>query len=176
MEAAGGSYGLELMVFQVGLQAAGCGKSVEELVLGIIHLIGAEDGAKAAFVKGAVMGYQREAFDQRLNLCPHIGENWGIVGVSTAQAMHLSAPVVIIVGLGLDERVELVHNLPVTDNDHSNGAYRRTIIVGGLEIYSCKISPGLIFLITVKHTLDFCRHLLTKPLWLEHFNILALPE
>jgi len=57
-EAAGGGHGLELMVFQVGLQAAGCCKRVEELVLGIIHLIGAEDGAKAAFVKGAVVGYK----------------------------------------------------------------------------------------------------------------------
>jgi len=83
LEAAGGSYGLELMVFQVGLRAAGCGKRVEELVLGVIHLIGAEDGAKAAFVKGAVVGYQRQAFNKGLNLRPHIGEHWGIVGVST---------------------------------------------------------------------------------------------
>ena len=176
IETACGGNGLELMVFQVGLQAAGCCKGVEELILGIIHLIGAEDCTKATLIKWSVMGNQGQSLNQGFYPCPHVWENGSLLGILTAKAVNLGTPIVIVVRLWMNERVELIHNLSVPNDDHTNRTYRRTIIVGRFKIYSCKISHGLIFLISVTHTLEFRRYFFTKPLRLEHFNILTLPE
>ena len=53
--------------------------------------------------------------------------------------MHLTAPVVVILRLRLDERVETIYHLTSSNNNHADRAHRRTLIVGGFKIYSCKI-------------------------------------
>lgn len=59
--------------------------------------------------------------------------------VFSAQAVYLAAPVVIILRLGLDEGIELIHYLPTSHYYYANRADRRAIVVGRLEIYGCKV-------------------------------------
>ena len=61
-EAAGGGDGLELVVGQTGELAAGDTKGVEELIVGIVHPIDAEDGLEAALVEGSVVGHKGQTF------------------------------------------------------------------------------------------------------------------
>ena len=49
---------------------------------------------------------KRQSFNQRFYLFPHFRENRGSVRIVTTQPMYLTAPLVIIVWLWLDERVE----------------------------------------------------------------------
>ena len=102
-EAAGLGNGLELVVRQGGELATGDTKGVEELVVGIVHPIDAEDGHEATLVEGSVVGHKGQTLNQRLYLCPDLWEYWRIVSIFMAKAMYLTAPVVIIVGLRLDE-------------------------------------------------------------------------
>ena len=59
--------------------------------------------------------------------------------IRVAKAMHLPAPEVIVVRLGLDEGVVLIYNLPAPNNDHPDRANTTALIVGGLKVYCCKI-------------------------------------
>ena len=85
------------------------------------------------------MSHKRKPRYLRLYLLPHFGENRRIVRVYSAKTMHLTAPVVVILRLRFDERVEAIHHLTSSYNNHANRAYRRTLIVGGFKIYSCKV-------------------------------------
>jgi hypothetical protein len=95
--------GVKLVVGQV-LETTTCStQGIVELVVRIIHLIDTEDGFQAAFVKWFVVSYEWKSFNQWFNLPPYLGEYGGFLSILTAQAMYLTAPVVIIVGLWLDE-------------------------------------------------------------------------
>ena len=113
--------------------------SAVEVVVGIVHLIDAEDGFQAALVERLVMCHKRKPRYLRLNLLPYFGEDRRTVCIRSAKTMHLTAPVVVILWLWLDERVETIHHLTSSNNNHANSAYRRTLIIGGFKIYSCKI-------------------------------------
>ena len=63
------------------------------------------------------MGYEWQAFYQRLYLRPYFGEYWCVLSVFLAETMHLRTPIIIIVRLWLDERVERIHYLAITHND-----------------------------------------------------------
>lgn len=100
-ETAGGGYGLELMVHEMGKFAAGGAEGVVELVVGVVHLIGAEDRFQAGFVEPFVVGDERKEgpsgsggflvgeAEQGLYLCPYLREDRGFLGVLTAEAMNL---------------------------------------------------------------------------------------
>ena len=110
-----------------------------EVVVGIVHLIDTEDGFQAALVERLVMRHKRKPRYLRLYLLPHFGEDRRIVCVCSAKAMHLTTPVIVILWLWLDERVETIYHLTSSNNNHADRAHRRTLIVGGFKIYSCKI-------------------------------------
>ena len=54
--------------------------------------------------------------------------------------MHLTAPVVVIVGLWLDEGVEGIYYLAITHYDDTYRANRTTLIVGRFKIYGSEVS------------------------------------
>lgn len=80
---------------------ARCYASAVKLIVGVVHLIDAECGFKAALVECLVVRYQWQALDQRLNLRPHIGENRGILGVGGAKAVDLTASEAVVFRLRL---------------------------------------------------------------------------
>ena len=143
--AAGGGDGVELVVGQMGKAAAGSDAGAVELVVGVVHLVATEDGLQATFVEGFVVGHEGQAFDERFYLCPYFGEYGGFLGVLMGETMHLTAPVVIVVRLRLDEGVEGIDNLAVPHDNHSHGADARPLVVSSLKVYCCKaIHIGLV--------------------------------
>lgn len=117
-------YSLELVVGQITQFAAGGAERIIEPVIRVIHLIDAEHGFQAAFIKRAVVGHKRKSLYERLYLCPDLREHRRIISIGTAQTVDLLAPVVVVVGLRLDKRVERIRNLTVTHNDYAYRAHR----------------------------------------------------
>ena len=148
-EAAGLGDGLELVVRQGGKLATGDTKRVEELIVGIVHPIDAEDGLEAALVEGSVVGHKGQTLYQRLYLCPDFREDGGIFCVFPAKAMNLRTPVVVVVRLGLNEGVEGIDYLAVPNDNDTNRADAAALVVGGLKINCCKI-----FHLPFNHLLD----------------------
>ena len=68
------------------------------------------------------MGYERKAGYLGLYQLPNFGEDRCILGIISTKAMHLAAPVVVVFWFGLDERVELVHNLTTPHYDDAHRA------------------------------------------------------
>ena len=67
--------------------------------------------------------------------------------------MHLTAPIIIIVRLGLDQGVEPVNNLTIPDDDYAHGADAGPLIIGSLEVYSSKVLD-----ISCKDTKKLCKN------------------
>ena len=65
------------------------------------------------------MCHKGKAINQRLYLFPHLRKYRCIFCVLTSQTMHLAAPIIIIVGFWLNQRVELIHNLTITHYHHT---------------------------------------------------------
>ena len=80
----------------------------KELVIRIVHLIDAEHGPEAALVKGAVVCHEGQSGDERLDLSPHDGEYGRVVGVLMRESVHLLTEPGVVVGFGMDERIERV--------------------------------------------------------------------
>ena len=55
-----------------------------ELVVGVVHLVDAEDGLQAVFVECLVVRHQGKARNERLDLFPDFGEDGGVGGVGGA--------------------------------------------------------------------------------------------
>lgn len=130
---------VELVAAQLEVLAR-CGKRTVELVAGIFHPVLRKGRLQAAFVKRTVVGDKRQPLDQRLNLCPYLGEGRLPVGVTARQAMHFSGPVGVIIGGRLDEAVEPVDNLAAAHHNNADAAHARPASVGRLEIYCNKVS------------------------------------
>ena len=77
-----GGNGGKLMIRELGQKTLRGAAGTVKLVVRIIHLVAAEDGFQAGFIKTLVVGDQRQPFDERFYLCPHVGKDRGIVGVS----------------------------------------------------------------------------------------------
>ena len=90
-----------MMPFRPSL-ARGYAGAVEGIV-GIVHLIDAEHGFQATLVERLVVGYEREAGYLGLYLLPHFWEDRCIICIGSAQSMHLTAPVVVILRFGFDK-------------------------------------------------------------------------
>ena len=111
-----------------------------ERIIRIVHLVSAEDSLQTTLIECLVMGYEGKPLDQWLYLFPDFREDGGILCVLTCETMHLGTPIIIIIGLRLDERVEGINNLAISDDNHTNGADTGTLVVGSLKIYCCKVS------------------------------------
>jgi hypothetical protein len=97
---------MQLVVWQIGERTTRDTKRIVELIVRIVHLIYTEHGLQTTFIKGLVMGHKGQTFYQWLYLCPDLWEYWCFLSILTAEAMYLAAPVIIIVWLGLNERIE----------------------------------------------------------------------
>ena len=151
-----GRYGLELMVWQQREIVPRSPQGVAERVVGIIHAVGSEGRLQTTLIEAGVVSHQRQTLDERFHLSPDIGEDGRVLSVSHRQAMDPRAPVSIVFGFGLDERIERVAELTIANDDDAHRANRTGIVVGGLEVYGgevvhsdCKLtksSPILQFL------------------------------
>jgi hypothetical protein len=130
---------LELVVRQGGELATGDTKGVEELIVGIVHPIDAEDGFEATLVEGPVVGHKGQTLYQRLYLCPDIREDGGIFCVFPAKAMNLRTPVVVVVRFGLNEGVEGIDYLAVPYNHDTNRADAAALVISRFKVNRCKI-------------------------------------
>ncbi len=137
--ATGSGYCVKLMILQSWQHTTRNAKRIVELIIWIVHLIDAEHGFQTAFVKGLVVCYERQTFYQRFYLLPYFRENRCVVCVITAQTVYLTTPVIIIVWLRLDERVEGINYLTIPNDDDTNRANTTALIVRSFEIYCCKI-------------------------------------
>ena len=136
--AAAGSNDVEIMA-ALRPTLARCHTGAIEHVVGIVHLIDTEDGFQAALIEGLVVGHKGKIGNLGLYLLPYLGKDGSILGIISTQAVHLTAPVVVIIWLWLDERVEPVSNLTVTHDDDANSADRRPFVVGCFKVYCSKV-------------------------------------
>ena len=110
-----------------------------KLIVGIVHLIAAENGLQTALIERLVVCNQRQSGYLWLNLPPHIGEHRCRHRVLQTQPMNLRTPVTVVFGLRLDERIKRIRLPPVTINDHAHTANARAFTVGSLKVDCCKI-------------------------------------
>ena len=111
-----------------------------ERIIRIIHLVSAKDGLQTTLIECFIMGYEGKSLDQWLYLFPDFREDGGVLCVLTRETMHLGTPIIIIIGLRLDQRVEGIYNLAIPDDYHTNRADTGAFVVGSLKIYCCKVS------------------------------------
>jgi len=114
-----GGNGVKLVVWQIGERATRDTKRVVELIVRIVHLIYTEHGFQTPFIKGFVVGHKGQTFNQWFYLCPDLWEHWRFLCVFATKPMNLAAPVVVIVWLGLDKRVERIYYLTVAYYHHT---------------------------------------------------------
>ena len=110
------------------------GQCIEELIVRIVHLIDPEHLLEAAFVEAAVMGHEREAFNEGGYLFPHLREDWDILCVLGAESVNLLTEPLVVLRLRVDERVEGINDLSVAHDHHADAAYTGAALVGRLEI------------------------------------------
>lgn len=138
--AAGLGHGVQLVVWQSSAEvAARSPTGAIELIIGIVHLIDAEHGLEATLVEGTVVRHQRQTFDQRLYLSPHHGEYGRVVSVLVREAVYFLAEPGVVVGFGMDERVERVGDDAAAHHHHAHAAHAAALSVSGLEIYGGKV-------------------------------------
>ena len=135
----GSGNGVELVLGQIREFSTRYAQGVVELVVRVVHLIDTHHGFQAALIKRLVVGHEGQAFNQRLYLRPHLGKDGSFFRIFTAEAMHLAAPVVIVVRLRLNERIERIHYLAISHNDNTYRTNAAALVVGCLKIYRCKI-------------------------------------
>lgn len=138
--AAGLGDGVQLVVGETATEMAARGPAgAKELVIRIVHLIDAEHGPEAALVKGAVVRHEGQSGDERLDLSPHDGEYGRVVGVLVRESVHLLTEPGVVVGFGMDERIERVGDDTAAHHYHAHAAHAAALPVGGLEVYGGKI-------------------------------------
>ena len=101
-------------------QLLGADEGAVERIVGVVHLIHAEHCLEAVLVERLVVGHKRESLYHGFYLSPHLGEDGSVLSVFPAQTVDAGAFVVVVVGFGMDELVELVHHLSSTNNHHAN--------------------------------------------------------
>ena len=139
--------GVQLVVGQTAAEvAARSPAGAEELVVGIVHLIDTEHGPEATLVKGTVVRHEGQSGDERLDLSPHNGEHGGVVGVLVRESVYFLAEPGVVVGFGMNERVERVGDDAATHHHHAHAADAAALPVGGLEIYGGKVGHTIVCL------------------------------
>lgn len=120
MVATGLGDGVKLVVREEFAEVTARGSAgAKELIIRVIHLVAAKHGLQAALVKGTVVGHKRQALDERLYLLPDVRENGSVFGVFLPQTVHAGVPIIIVVRLGLNQRIEAVDKLAVADDDNA---------------------------------------------------------
>lgn len=137
--AAGRSYGMQLVVGQaVTEMTARCCQRIEKHIIRVVHLIHPEHLFQAAFIETAVMRHERQALNHRGDLLPHMWEYRGAFRIFLGEAVDLLTEPLIVLRLGVNQAVERIYYLAITDDDHSNAADAGTTLIGCLEVYGGK--------------------------------------
>ena len=133
-------HGVQLVVGQPPSEmAARSPAGAKELVFRIVHLIDSEHGPEAALVKRTVVRHEGQSGDERLDLSPHDGEYGGVVGVLVRESVYRLTEPGVVVGFGMDERVERVGDDATAHHHHAHAADAAALPVGGLEVYGGKV-------------------------------------
>ena len=93
-----------------------------KFIVGIVHPIYAENGLQATFVERLVVRHEWQAFYEWGYTFPDLREYRGAVCVLETQAMHLAAPVIVILRLRPDEGIERTDYLSTSHYYYANGA------------------------------------------------------
>ena len=134
--AAGCCHGVELIVGKQLAEVLSRGPiSAVELIVRVIHLVAAHHGLEATLVEGAIMRHERQAFDERFNLSPDVWKHGRILGVGLGDAVDEGVPIEVIIGFGLNKRIERVHKLAFANDDHADAAHAGALVVGSFEVY-----------------------------------------
>ena len=129
------------MVWKASVEvAAGGREGVVELVVRIVHPIYLEDSLEAALVETGVVRNQRESLDERFYLLLDVWEYRCIFSILRPKAVYPPVEPLVVLGLGVDEAVEGIYNLPITYYHHSYGAYAGRLLIRRFEVYCRKIS------------------------------------
>ena len=131
---------MQLVVGQLWKSLAGGHTGAVEFIIRIVHLVTTENCLQATLIEGFVVGHEGKPLYQRFYLFPHHRENGGLFRVLASEAMHLGTPIIIIVGLWLDQGLKRIHDLTIAHDHHTHGADAGTLVVGRLKIYCCKVS------------------------------------
>ena len=134
-----GGDGVEAMVRSIREGASRCNECASEVVVGIVHTVAAHDGTEAALVKSLVVRHERESRNERFYLVPDSRKHGRFLRVGTCEAVHPGVPVEVVVGLGLDERVEASSLVAAAHDDEADAADAGAFGVGGLEVYGGKV-------------------------------------
>lgn len=121
MVATGFGDGVKLVVREEFAEVTARGSAgAKELIIRVIHLVASEHGLQAALIEGTVVSHQRQALDERRYLLPHVRENGSVFGVFLPQTVHAGVPIIIVVRLGLNQRIEAVDKLAVADDNDAH--------------------------------------------------------
>ena len=96
---------------------------------------------EAAFVKRAVVSYQRKALELRRNFRPNQWKFECVVGIPVCKAMNAGVPYVVKVRNRADEPVNGVNDPAVADNHDSYAADAASVSVCGFKVYSSEAAP-----------------------------------
>ena len=137
---AGSRNGLQLMIGKpVAIVSAGCGQSVQKDVIRIIHLIHAENGLQATFIKAGIVRHKRQPIYLRRNLLPDIGEYRRIVRIFLRKTVYALAKPLIILRFRVNKAVKRVYNLTAPYDHDTNAADAGGLLIRRFEIYGRKI-------------------------------------
>ncbi len=128
------------MVGQLWKSLARSNACAVKLVIRIIHLVTTEDSLQATLIECLIMGHEGKALYQWFYLFPYFWEHWSLFSILTSEAMHLSTPIIIVIWLWLDQRIESIYDFTITHNHYSNRANTGSLVVSCLEVYCCKVS------------------------------------
>jgi len=95
--------GMQLMVLCLWECLARSDAGAVERIIRIVHLVSAEDSLQTTLIECLVMGYEGKPLDQWLYLFPDFREDGGILCILTCETMNLGTPIIIIIGLRLDQ-------------------------------------------------------------------------
>lgn len=110
-----------------------------ERVVGVIQVVGPVGGDEAAAIEGGVVCHEWQVAHQWLELLPNFVESGSVTGVVGGDVVYCNVVVEVVVGVGLDEAVPLIHYLPVPDEYQPHAAHARPQPVGRFKIYCYKI-------------------------------------
>ncbi len=117
-------HSIQFMVHQTRESPPRSAKSIVELIIRIIHLINPENRLQTTLIKSLIMSDKRQSFYERLNLSPNLRKHRSTVSILICEPMHLTAPIIIIIRLRLNQRIKTIHNLPVPHNHNTHRTNR----------------------------------------------------
>lgn len=157
---------LELMIGQAPSEMpTGGSESVEESIIGIIHLVNTEHRLEAPLVETGIMGDQRKVSNQRRYLLPDIGKNERILSIFRPQPVNSPAKPLIVIRLRMNKAVDGIDNLASAYDNHADAANAGRLLVGCLKVYGGEICHGLSKLSKIRFFSSYHKNVPYKTTW-----------